>query len=191
MVEEGAVASGIRRIQGVTSAGAYKYLANRARLLNESEALLSAGDIDVLSHVKNALEEKSLLEKNLAQEKAKLAEIEAKSLANNAQLVDGVSVSVLLKEGASRQDLLTLGDSLKAKSADYVIVLLGGKDGARPLVSFVGGKALAKVKAGDLVKDLAHTLNGSGGGKAEMASGQVKTSNGYLDAVKSITEKLA
>jgi hypothetical protein len=81
---------------------------------------------------------------------------------------------------------LTLGDSLKAKSADYVIVLLGGKEGARPLVSFVGGKALNKVKAGDLVKELAHLLNGSGGGKAEMASGQVKTSQGFLDAVKSL-----
>jgi alanyl-tRNA synthetase len=191
LVEEGAVASGIRRIQGTTSAGAYKYLANRTRLLNESEALLSAADIDVLSHVKNTLEEKSLLEKSLAQEKAKLAEIEAKSLANDAKVVNGIALSVLLKEGASRQDLLTLGDSLKAKSADYVIVLLGGKEGARPLVSFVGGKALSKVKAGDLVKELAHLLNGSGGGKAEMASGQVKTSQGFLDAVKSLEEKLA
>jgi alanyl-tRNA synthetase len=191
LVEEGAIASGVRRLVGVTSSGAYRYFANRSHLLNESEALLGAGDVDVLAHVKNTLNDEESLKKELSQEKAKLAEIEAKSLSNQAHKVGDIAVSVLLKEGASRQDLLTLGDSLKAKSSDYVIVLLGGVEGARPLVSFVGGKALAKVKAGDLVKELAHLLNGSGGGKPEMASGQVKTSQGFDGAVKSIEGKLA
>jgi len=191
LIEEGAIASGIRRLVGVTSAGAYRYFANRSHLLSESEALLGAGDVDVLAHVKNALADEESLKKDLSQEKAKLAEIEAKSLSSQAHKIGDISLSVLLKEGASRQDLLTLGDSLKAKSKDYVIVLLGGVEGARPLVCFVGGKALDKVKAGDLVKELAHLLNGSGGGKAEMASGQVKTSQGFDGAVKLSEDKLA
>jgi alanyl-tRNA synthetase len=184
LVEEGAIASGVRRLVGVSSLGGYSYLANRAHLLEEGEALLGATDIDVLSHVKHLSEESENLRKSLTQEKAKMAEIEAKSLSNSAKDINGIAFSALLKEGASRQDLLTLGDSLKAKSPDYAIILLGGIEGARPLVAFLGGKALQKAKAGDILKELAHKLNGSGGGKAEMASGQVKTSQGFEDAVK-------
>jgi alanyl-tRNA synthetase len=191
LVEEGAIASGVRRLVGVTSLGAYRHLANRSHLLNEGEALLGAGDVDVLSHIKNALAAKDEAEKEAAHEKAKLAEIEAKSLSSNAHKIGTIAVSALVKEGASRQDLLTLGDSLKAKSADYAIILLGGVEGARPLVVFLGGAALKKAKAGDLIKELGHTLNGSGGGKPEMASGQVKTSKGFEDAVKSLEGKLA
>jgi len=77
------------------------------------------------------------------------------------------------------------------RGPDYVIILLGGIEGARPLVAFLGGEALKKAKAGDLVKELGHVLNGSGGGKPEMASGQVKTSKGFEEAVKSIEGKLA
>ena len=191
LVEEGAIASGVRRLVGVTSLGAYRYLANRAHLLSEGEALLGAGDIDVLSHIKRTIEDKDMAIKASEQSKAKLAEIEAKALANNAHMIGKIAVSALLKEGASRQDLLTLGDSLKAKGPDYVIILLGGIEGARPLVAFLGGEALKKAKAGDLVKELGHVLNGSGGGKPEMASGQVKTSKGFEEAVKSIEGKLA
>jgi len=191
LVEEGAIASGVRRLVGVTSLGAYRYLANRAHLLSEGEALLGAGDIDVLSHIKRTIEDKDMAIKASEQSKAKLAEIEAKALANNAHMIGKIAVSALLKEGASRQDLLTLGDSLKAKGPDYVIILLGGIEGARPLVAFLGGEALKKAKAGDIVKELGHVLNGSGGGKPEMASGQVKTSKGFEEAVKSIEGKLA
>ena len=191
IVEEGAIASGVRRLVGVTSLGAYRYLVNRSHLLSEGETLLGAGDVDVLAHIKNGQTENEALRKDLAQAKGKLAESEAKSLAKDAKDIGGIALSVLLKEGASREDLLTLGDSLKAKSSDYVIVLLGGNEGARPLISFVGGKALGKVKAGDLVKEFGHLLNGSGGGRPEMASGQVKTSKGFDGALKLLEDKLA
>jgi alanyl-tRNA synthetase len=68
-----------------------------------------------------------------------------------------------------------LSDNLKAQNADYVLVLSGGKEGAIPLLVAVGGKALSKVKAGDLVKLLAKRMGGSGGGRPELASGQAKS----------------
>jgi alanyl-tRNA synthetase len=64
LVEEGAIASGVRRLVGVTSSGAYRYFANRSHLLNEGEALLGAGDVDVLAHVKNTLNDEESLRKS-------------------------------------------------------------------------------------------------------------------------------
>jgi alanyl-tRNA synthetase len=189
---EDAVASGVRRITGATSLGAYHFLANRTAILDEAEAQLGATDIDALAHVKSTLKERDELEKELTSAKEKLASLDAKNLSGNAVKLGEVSLFVNLKEGASREDLLKLGDSLKSQQKDYVIVLEGGNEGKRPLVVFVGGNALAKVKAGDLVKELAKTLLGGGGGRPEMATGQLQKAEGLEAlATKFVKEKLA
>ena len=74
--------------------------------------------------------------------------------------------------------------------SDYVFVLLGGQEGARPLLIVCGGLALNKFKAGDLVKEAALILQGGGGGRPEMASGQVKTKDGFVSFADSVRSRL-
>jgi len=187
--EEGAVASGVRRLTATTSLGAYDYMANRLSRFEEAEALFGATDVDILSHLKSALEEKEAIKKELSALKDRMASMDAKSL--EGENVNGTLVFVANKEGASKDDLLKLGDSLKGKAPDYAIVLLGGKEGAHPIVVFVGGKALQKIKAGDVVKELAKKCLGGGGGKPEMACGQFQKGEGFLaDAQTLLKEKL-
>jgi alanyl-tRNA synthetase len=187
---EEAIASGVRRIQGRTSLGAVNYLANRCHLLNEAESYFNASDVDLLSHIKKNISNAEEVAKENESLKAKLASLDAKKLSSGAENVDGISLISSLKEGASRDDLLTLADTLKSGKADYVLVLIGGEEGARPLVCMVGGKAKDKVKAGEIVKQMAKVLGGGGGGKVEMATGQVKTSKGYEAIISSIKETL-
>jgi alanyl-tRNA synthetase len=179
ITEEGAIASGIRRLSGVTSLGAYKYLKNRTAILDEAEGLLGASDIDGLSHIKSLKEEAASLKKDLSESKAKLAALDAKAL--SGEKIGNVDVFVELKEKASREDLLKLADSLKSNRSSYVIALLGGAEGARPIAVFVGGDALKKVQAGAVVKELASKLLGGGGGKPEMATGSLKKSEGFKE----------
>jgi alanyl-tRNA synthetase len=70
------------------------------------------------------------------------------------------------------------------------LVLLGGETGKRPLVVMVGGEGLKKAKAGDIVKELAKHLGGGGGGKPEMASGQLVAKEGLEAAISSLKETL-
>jgi alanyl-tRNA synthetase len=172
---EDAVAAGVRRIQATTSLGAYEYLENRFRLLNETERELGASDVDFRRHISSLAASNAALGKDLETAKARLAGIEAKEMASTIEAIEGIAFAALAKEGSSHEDLLTLGDSLKANRQDYVIILAGGIEGAYPLVAFVGGSALKKVKAGDIVKAFAQKCGGSGGGKPEMASGQLKS----------------
>lgn len=183
--EEGAVASGVRRIQAVTSLGAYQHLSNRSRLLSEGETLLGASDVDVLFHIKGSIDQADALRKELAQSKDKLASIDAKSLSSGKESVGKIDLFFAYKDGASREDLLKLGDSIKSNREDYVIALLGGVEDKRPLVCFVGGEALSKIKAGDIVKEMAKTLLGGGGGRPEMATGQLQKRAGFEELVAS------
>ena len=183
-----AISSGVRRIEAITSVGAYDYLNNRLMLLDENEKRLGANDADLSRHIKGLLSDKEALRKENDQLKAKIAALEAKEMEKNVDSVNGIAFIKEIKEGASRDDLLTLADTLKANRKDYVLVLLGGKEGARPLVAMVGGEALKKTKAGDIVKEMAKRLGGGGGGRPEMATGQVKSSGGFVEAVESLKE---
>lgn len=174
-----AVASGTRRIQARTSLGALDYLDNKVALLREAENFFDSSDVDFLARLKKSDEEKKELQKEVTSLKGKIASIEAKEM-SNAPLVNGVSFLAKVKEDAKKEDLLALGDTIKSKTKDYLIVLAGGKEGARPVVVMVGGKALGKVKAGDVVKALAKRLGGGGGGRPEMASGQLKSATDFL-----------
>ncbi len=173
-----AIASGVRRIQARTSLGAMEFLHHKMTLLLEGERLLDIDDSSFLSRLKKEIDEKRETEKECASLKAKIASLEAKKL-SETPLVNGIRFLALVKEGASKEDLLALADTLKSKDKDYLFILLGGKEGARPLVSMVGGEALKKIKAGDIVKALSKRLGGGGGGRAEMATGQVKTKEGF------------
>lgn len=181
-----AVSSGTRRIQALSSLGAYSFLTARIQALNGVEAYLSVSDSSLEKRVSSLNLELASLKKDLNELKEKNAALEAKNISSSFENIDGISFFSLVKEKATREELLALGDSLKSNKTDYLIVLLGGEENARPVVSFENGKALGKIKAGDAIKLLAKHLGGSGGGRPEMASGQLKTKNGFEEAISEL-----
>ena len=185
-----AIASGVRRLQAVTSEGAYHYLSNRFRVLEEVETKLGAFDGDVAKRVTSLQEDDAALTKSLKEAKEKLASIEAKDMASSFEDIGGIAFRSYLQEGATREDLLTLGDSLKANRTDYCFVLVGGKEEARPIVILEKGKAVERIKAGDALKLVAASMGGGGGGRPEMASGQVKHEVAFATAISALKAKL-
>lgn len=182
-----AISSGTRRIQALSSLGAYDYLSKRTQCLDSLEDKLGAPDNAAESRVNGLIEDNSHLKKELQESKEKIASIEAKNMSSSFEDVNGTPFMALLKEGATRNDLLSLGDSLKANKDKYLIILIGGSEGSMPVTCFAKS---SKLPAGDAIKVLAKYLGGSGGGRAEMASGQLKTKNGYEAAIKEIKSAL-
>ncbi len=183
-----AVSSGTRRIQALTSLGAISYLSKRRLVLNNAEAILNVNDTEITNRLNSMIEEQSSLKKELAETKEKLASLEAKTI--SFEEINGISFLALLKNGSERQELMTLGDSLKANKKDYAIILVGGEEGARPITVFLGGKTLTRFKAGEILKKISAVLGGSGGGRPDMASGQVKTSAGFDAIIEDIKKSL-
>ena len=171
---ESAVSSGVRRIQARTSLGAYGYLSGKRSVLSRLEENLGgAGDSAVEKNLKGLKEENATLKKRLEAAQEKLASASASSLDSEFELVNGVHFLCKDIEGG-RQEIMKLGDSLKVKYPDYLLLLGGKSEQGCILVSFAGGAGAKRLGAGGAMKIATRLLGGNGGGKDTMASGSAK-----------------
>jgi alanyl-tRNA synthetase len=119
--------------------------------------------------VKNLLEEKKTLEKELARMRSKLAMGQGADIASQAVEVKGAKVLAATLEGADAKTLREALDKLKDRLKSAAIVLGAVTDGKVSLIAGVTTDLTGKVKAGDLVNYVAQQVGGKGGGRADMA----------------------
>jgi alanyl-tRNA synthetase len=171
IVSEGGVSAGVRRIEAVTGQGALDHVAEEERRLDEAAALLGGTSGDVADKLRALLDRQKKLERELEALKAKAASGATSDLAGQARDVNGVKVLAVRLEGFDAKALRDALDRLKQQLGDAVIVLAGTDGGKAALVAGVSGTAAGKVKAGDLLGDVARQVNGKGGGRPDMAQG--------------------
>ena len=171
IVSEGGVSAGVRRIEAVTGQGALDHVAEEERRLDEAATLLGGTSGDVADRLRALLDRQRKLERELESLKAKAASGATSDLSGQACDVDGVKVLAVRLEGFDAKALRDAMDRLKQQLVDAVIVLAGTDGGKAALVAGVSGKAVGKVKAGDLLGDVARQVNGKGGGRPDMAQG--------------------
>ena len=185
---EESVAAGIRRIQARTSLGAYELIKQREMVLNTVKDKLGASSYSEAPLRLNSLtNEKEQYRKNLENLNRRLATLTSKSLKDEFIDKDGLKVLVRFLANQSRNDLMGLIDNLKQNLDNYLIVLVGGNEGNLPVVVCASNIAVEKgYRAGELVKKLATSLGGSGGGRNEMASGAGKDASKVESALKEL-----
>ncbi|HZX81124.1 MAG TPA: alanine--tRNA ligase [Lysobacter sp.] len=171
IISEGGVSAGVRRIEAVTGQAALDYVSTEMQRLDEAARLVGAPRTEVPEKLRSLLERQRRLERELESFKAKAASGATSDLASSAIDVDGIKVVTARLEGFDAKALRDAVDRLKQQLVDAVVVLAGVQDGKAALVAGVGGSALGRVKAGDLLGDVARRINGKGGGRPDMAQG--------------------
>ncbi|WP_243041446.1 alanine--tRNA ligase [Dyella sedimenti] len=171
IVSEAGVASGVRRIEAVTGAGALAYVADEERRLGEFSQLLSSSGDDAVEKLRQLFDKQKKLERELESLRAKAAGSATADLASTAQAIDGIKVVAARLEGLDAKALRDSMDQLKQQLVDCVILLAGAAEGRVSLVAGVNGKALGRIKAGDVVSHVAGQIDGKGGGRPDMAQG--------------------
>jgi alanyl-tRNA synthetase len=171
IVSEGGVAAGIRRIEALTGAGALAFVNDEESRLEKVADLLSSTGTDVVEKLQSLFERQKHLERELQALKAKAASTAAADLAAGAKDIQGIKVVAARLDGADAKSLRDSVDGFKQKLGDCVVLLAGGTGGKVALIAGVNGKALDRIKAGELVAYVAQQIGGKGGGRPDMAQG--------------------
>ncbi len=169
IVSEGGIASGVRRIEAVTGATALDWIeADEDRLLRLAGLLKGARE-DVDQRVAQLLERNRRLEREVEQLKTRLAASAGQDLAAQAVEIGGIKVLAARLEGADPKGLRNTLDQLKDKLGSAVVVLATETDGKVSLVAGVTKDLTDRLKAGDLIREVAARVGGKGGGRPDMA----------------------
>ncbi len=171
IVSEAGVASGVRRIEAVTGAGALAHVADEERRLAEFSQLLSGSGDDAVEKLRQLLDRQKKLERELESLRSKAAGSATADLAASAVDVDGIKVVAARLEGLDAKSLRDSVDQLKQQLGNCVVLLAGAADGKVSLIAGVHGEALRRVKAGEVVAHVAAQIGGKGGGRPDMAQG--------------------
>ena len=170
IVSEGGVAAGVRRIEAITAEGALDYVEHTDALVKEVAGLVRGSREDVKTKVADALERIRQLEKENRELKNKLASGQGTDLSAGAKDIAGVKLIAAQVDGADAGALRNAVDQLKDKLKSAVIVL-ASVDAANKitLVAGVTADQTNKVKAGELVGNVAGQVGGKGGGRPDFA----------------------
>jgi alanyl-tRNA synthetase len=169
ITSESGVAAGVRRVEAVTGQAAYQWVVRTDQVLRDIAALLRGSREDVDEKVRELVERSRRLEKEVQQLKSKLASGQGGDLSLQAKDVGGVKVLAARIEGADARSLRDAMDQLKAKLGSSVIVLATVQEGRVVLVAGVSQDLLARMRAGDIVGEVAERVGGRGGGRADFA----------------------
>ena len=173
IVSESAVSSGVRRIEAMTSEGAFRYLAGREDALKGAAAVLRTTPEDVEARVAALMDERRKLERELAEAKKALALGGGNAAAASAdEEVSGVKFSGQVLDGLDPKELRGLLDQAKARLGSGVAVIVAVNEGKASIAAAVTEDLVGKVSAVDLVRAGVEALGGKGGGgRPDMAQG--------------------
>ncbi|KZC21284.1 MULTISPECIES: alanine--tRNA ligase [Rhodanobacter] len=171
IVSEAGVASGVRRIEAVTGAGALAWVVDEERRLAEFAQLLSSSGDEAVEKLRQLFDRQKKLERELESLRSKAAGSATADLAGAAKDVGGIKVVAARLEGLDAKSLRDSVDQLKQQLGDCVVLLAGAAEGRVALIAGVHGRALERVKAGNVVAHVASQIDGKGGGRPDMAQG--------------------
>ena len=185
---ESGVAAGVRRIEAVTGLGALALFDQLEQLAEGTAQALKTRRAQVPEKVQQLLTQNRKLEKELTALKAKLATAGSGNLLDESQDVNGVKVLAIKLEGVDSKSLRDSADQLKNKLGSGV-VLLATVDGDKvALVAGVTKDLTDRLKAGDLMRDVASKVGGKGGGRPDMAQGGGTDPSGLKEALEAVPE---
>ena len=171
LVSEEAIAAGVRRITAYTGLKAYEYLKEKQNELGDIATLVNVkSDREIVSKLKALLAEKEELLDTIKKLEGKIVSNSVKEFASNYETVKSYKVYKAVVNGFSHQQVVDLAHSVEGD--DKVCIIFNLKDKKSELCVSLGANALKEnLKAGILVKSTCQVLQGSGGGKPDLAFG--------------------
>lgn len=188
VVSESAVGAGVRRIEALTGAAAVEYLEAQEAALQNAAAVLKSAPADVPGRVRQLLDERKKLEREVQELRKKLASGGGSGGAAETKDVGGVTYAPRLLDGVPGKELKALADDIKGQIKSGVVALVSVADGKVSVVIGVTDDLTDKISAVDLVRAGSAAVGGKGGGgrpdMAQAGGPDADKAQAALDAVE-------
>ena len=184
IVSESGVAAGVRRIECLTGSGALDSLKRLEADVRELSDLLKVAPAEVVARTRKLSEQLKDKERELADVKLKMAS--TSSTQAQAREINGVNVHAQRTDGLDVNGMRALADQLRDKLRSGVVALGAANDGKVSLLVVVTKDLVGRLKAGELIKEMAIEVGGTGGGRPEMAQAGGKNPDGLNPALEKV-----
>ena len=189
IISEAGVAAGVRRIEALTGNNVLEYyrgLENQLHTVAKALKTTPAEITDKIAHLQKELKELHSENESL---KSKMAQESLGNVMDQVVEVKGVKVLASAVEGVDMNGLRDLGDQLKEKLGEGVVVLASAKDGKVSLLAMATQEAMNRgAHAGNLIKAAAAIVGGGGGGRPNMAQAGGKNPEKIGEAISKVPE---
>jgi alanyl-tRNA synthetase len=184
IVSESGVAAGVRRIEALTGSNVLAYYAEMEERLNRAAKVLKTTPADIVEKCQHVMADIKALHSENESLKSKAAKEALGDVMDNVTEVKGVKLLAVSVADVDMNGLRDLGDQLKEKLGEGVVMLASAKDGKVNLVAMATDGALKKgAHAGNLIKGVAGLVGGGGGGRPNMAQAGGKNPDGIPEAI--------
>ena len=166
---EGAVASGVRRIEAVAGTAAVEAVARQQRVLREIGDILKISPVEAPQRLRKLLDEQRALERQLQELQGKAARSKADDLVTGARQVNGVAVVAGRIDGLDADGLRAVADRLRERLGSGIVLVGSVVDDKVNLIAAVTKDLTKRFHAGKLVQEVARAVGGGGGGRPDLA----------------------
>jgi alanyl-tRNA synthetase len=191
ILSENGVAAGVRRIEAITGNGVLNYYKNLENVLSEVSRVLKTNPSGVVEKAEHVMAELKALTSENESLKSKAAKDALGDVMNQVVEVKGVKLLAASVAGVDMNGLRDLGDQLKSKLGEGVVVLFSEQDGKVNMIAMATDGAVKKgAHAGNLIKGIAALVGGGGGGRPNMAQAGGKNPAGISAAIAEASKVL-
>jgi len=184
ILSENGVAAGVRRIEALTGKGVFNYYKEMEAKVEAAAKALKTTPANLIERCEHIMAEVKALASENESLKSKAAKDALGDVMNQVLEVKGVKLLATSVDGVDMNGLRDLGDQLKEKLGEGVVVLLSNMDGKVNIIAMVTDAALkAGAHAGNLIKGIAALVGGGGGGRPNMAQAGGKNPAGIPAAI--------
>lgn len=189
IISETGIAAGVRRIEALTSQGLMKHYEEVEAQLVKAAKTAKTTPASLSSRIESLLEEIKTLNSENEKLKSKLANDSVGDVLSQVQEVNGLKVLAIRVANVDMNGLRSLGDQMKEKLGEGIVVIASEQDGKVNLMATVTETAQKQgAHAGNLIKAIAGLVGGGGGGRPNMAQAGGRNPAGIDEALKKAVE---
>ena len=191
IVSEAGVAAGVRRIEALTGDAVFAYYKEVEKTLAEAAKTAKTTTANLVEKIEHMIADMKAMQSEIESLKSKAAKDALGDVMNQVTEVKGVKLLATSVSGVDMNGLRDLGDQLKEKLGQGVVVIASDANGKVNLIAMATDEAMKQgAHAGNLIKGIAALVGGGGGGRPNMAQAGGKNPAGIKDAIAKVAEVL-